>query len=30
MDIVDRIGKTKTGPADRPVKDVVILKAVLE
>jgi len=29
MDVVDRIGKTKTGPADRPEKDVVIVKAVL-
>jgi len=30
MDVVDRIGKTKTGPGDRPVKDVAIVKAVLE
>jgi peptidylprolyl isomerase len=29
MDIVDKIGKTKTGPGDRPVKDVVIVKAVV-
>ena len=27
MDVVDAIGKTKTGPGDRPVKDVVIIKA---
>ncbi len=27
MDVVDAIGKTKTGPNDRPLKDVVILKA---
>jgi peptidylprolyl isomerase len=27
MDIVDAIGKAKTGPGDRPVKDVVIVKA---
>ncbi len=27
MDVVDRIGKTKTGPGDRPVKDVAIVKA---
>ncbi len=26
MDVVDKIGKTKTGPGDRPVKDVVIVK----
>ena len=29
MDVVDKIGKTKTGPGDRPVKDVVIVKAVM-
>ena len=27
MDVVDRIGKTKTAHSDRPVKDVVIVKA---
>ncbi|HII98485.1 MAG TPA: peptidylprolyl isomerase [Methanoregula sp.] len=27
MDVVDKIGKTKTGLGDRPVKDVVIVKA---
>ena len=27
MDVVDKIGKTKTGPGDRPVKEVVIAKA---
>jgi peptidylprolyl isomerase len=27
MDVVDRIGKTKTAHGDRPVKDVVIVKA---
>jgi peptidylprolyl isomerase len=27
MDVVDKIGKTKTGPADRPVKDVIITTA---
>jgi peptidylprolyl isomerase len=30
MDVVDKIGKTKTGHGDRPLKDVVIVKAVLE
>jgi peptidylprolyl isomerase len=30
MDVVDRIGKTKTKPGDRPATDVVIVKAVLE
>jgi peptidylprolyl isomerase len=30
MDVVDKIGKTKTGHGDRPLKDVIILKAVLE
>ncbi len=29
MDVVDAIGKTPTKPGDRPVKDVVILKAEL-
>jgi len=29
MDVVDKIGKMKTGPGDRPVKDVVIVKAVV-
>jgi hypothetical protein len=27
MDVVDKIGKTKTGPGDRPVKEVKIVKA---
>jgi hypothetical protein len=27
MDVVDTIGKTKTGPNDRPVTDVVISRA---
>jgi peptidylprolyl isomerase len=27
MDVVDKIGKTKTGPSDRPVKEVKIVKA---
>jgi len=27
MDIVDKIGKTKTGHGDRPLKDVVIVRA---
>jgi peptidylprolyl isomerase len=27
MDVVYRIGKTKTGPGDRPVKEVAIVKA---
>ncbi|PKL64407.1 MAG: peptidylprolyl isomerase [Methanomicrobiales archaeon HGW-Methanomicrobiales-3] len=27
MDVVDTIGKTRTGPGDRPVEDVVIVKA---
>jgi peptidylprolyl isomerase len=30
MDVVDKIGKTKTGREDRPLKDVVIVKATLE
>ncbi len=30
MDVVDKIGKTKTRPGDRPVTDVVIVKAVIE
>lgn len=29
MDVVDKIAKTKTGPGDRPVKNVVIDKAVM-
>jgi len=28
--IVDKIGKTKTGHGDRPLKDVVIVRAVME
>jgi peptidylprolyl isomerase len=27
MDVVDKIGKTKTGHGDRPLKDVVIVRA---
>jgi peptidylprolyl isomerase len=27
MDIVDKMGKSKTGPGDRPVKEIVIVKA---
>jgi peptidylprolyl isomerase len=27
MDVVDKIGKTKTGPGDRPVKNVTIIHA---
>lgn len=27
MEVVDAIGKTKTRPGDRPVKDIVIVKA---
>jgi len=30
MDVVDKIGKTKTGHGDRPTKDVVIVKAIME
>ncbi|MCK9631101.1 MAG: peptidylprolyl isomerase [Methanoregula sp.] len=30
MDIVDKIGKTKTGHGDRPLKDVTIVKATIE
>jgi peptidylprolyl isomerase len=30
MDIVDKIGKTKTGPGDRPVEKVMILHAIVE
>jgi peptidylprolyl isomerase len=29
MDVVDKIGKTRTGPGDRPATDVVIIKAEL-
>ena len=29
MDVVDAIGKVKTGPGDRPVQDVVIISAVM-
>ena len=29
MDVVDAIGKVKTGTGDRPVEDVVILRAVM-
>jgi peptidylprolyl isomerase len=29
MDVVDRIGKIKTGPGDRPVKEVTIVKATI-
>jgi cyclophilin family peptidyl-prolyl cis-trans isomerase len=27
IDVVDKIGKTRTGPGDRPVKDIVIIRA---
>jgi peptidyl-prolyl cis-trans isomerase-like 1 len=27
MDVVDKLGSVKTGELDRPVKDVMILKA---
>jgi len=27
MDVVDKIGKTQTGPGDRPVREVVIIRA---
>lgn len=27
MEVVDKMGKVKTGPSDRPIKDVVIVKA---
>ena len=27
MDVVDKMGKVKTGPGDRPIKEVVIVKA---
>jgi len=30
MDVVDRIGKVRTGSGDRPLKEVVIVKAELE
>jgi peptidylprolyl isomerase len=30
MDVVEKIAKTKTGPADKPVKAVVIEKATIE
>jgi len=30
MDVVDKMGKTKTGHGDRPLKDIVIVKATLE
>ena len=29
MDVVEKIGKTKTGPGDRPVRDVTIVRAVM-
>lgn len=29
MDIVDKMGKVKTGPGDRPVKNVTIIHAVM-
>jgi cyclophilin family peptidyl-prolyl cis-trans isomerase len=30
LDVVRKIGKTKTGPGDRPVKDVVMTKVTIE
>jgi peptidyl-prolyl cis-trans isomerase A (cyclophilin A) len=30
MDVVQRIGKTKTGPGDRPTKDIVIQSVTVE
>jgi peptidyl-prolyl cis-trans isomerase A (cyclophilin A) len=30
MDVVQRIGKTKTGPGDRPLKDIVIESVAIE
>jgi peptidyl-prolyl cis-trans isomerase A (cyclophilin A) len=30
MDVVQRIGKTKTGPGDRPTKDIVIQSVTIE
>ena len=30
MDVVQRIGKTKTGPGDRPTKDIVIESVTIE
>jgi peptidylprolyl isomerase len=29
MDVVDTIGKTKTGPGDRPLQNVTIVRAVM-
>jgi peptidylprolyl isomerase len=29
MDVVDKIGKTKTGPGDRPLQNVTIIRAVM-
>jgi hypothetical protein len=29
MDVVDTIGKTKTGPGDRPLQNVTIVSAVM-
>ena len=29
MDVVDAIGKTPTGPGDRPVQNVTIIRAVM-
>jgi peptidylprolyl isomerase len=29
MDVVDKIGKTKTGAGDRPVQNVTIIRAVM-
>jgi hypothetical protein len=30
MDVVQRIGKTKTGQGDRPTKDIVIESVTIE
>jgi hypothetical protein len=30
MDVVSRIGRTKTGDRDRPVKDIVIQQVIIE
>jgi len=29
MDVVDKIGKTKTGAGNRPVQNVTIIRAVI-
>jgi hypothetical protein len=30
MDVVDKIGKVRTGPGDRPLQNVTIIRAVMD